>query len=74
MRDKVIEIIKTMRGQAAIDGAMGEKRCSFYLNDYANQLAMAVGSSCSSGEVFDAGSGDMVQCESESPSRAEKET
>jgi len=43
MRDKVIEIIKTMRIQAAIDDAMGEKRCSFYLNDYANQLAAAIG-------------------------------
>lgn len=43
MRDKVIKIIKTMRGQAAIDGALGEKRCSFYLNDYADQLAEAVG-------------------------------
>ena len=43
MRDKVIEIIKTMRGQAAIDDAMGNKRCSFYLNDYANQLAEAIG-------------------------------
>lgn len=43
MRDKVIEIIKTMRGQAAIDNALGEKRCSFYLNDYADQLAAAVG-------------------------------
>lgn len=43
MRDKVIKIIKTMRGQAAIDNALGEKRCSFYLNDYADQLAAAVG-------------------------------
>lgn len=43
MRDKVIEIIKTMRGQAAVDDALGEKRCSFYLNDYANQLATAIG-------------------------------
>lgn len=43
MRDKVIEIIKTMRGQAAIDNALGEKRCSFYLNDYADQLAAAIG-------------------------------
>lgn len=43
MRDKVIEIIKTMRTQAAIDNALGEKRCSFYLNDYADQLAEAVG-------------------------------
>jgi hypothetical protein len=43
MRDKVIEIIRTMRGQAAIDNVMGEERCSFYLNDYANQLAEAIG-------------------------------
>lgn len=42
MRDKIIEIIKTMRGQAAIEDAVGEKRCSFYLNDYAGQLAIAV--------------------------------
>ena len=42
MRSKVIEIIKTMRGQAAIDGASGEQRCSFYLNEYAKQLAEAV--------------------------------
>ena len=43
MRDKVIEIIKIMRAQAAIDDVTGEKRCSFYLNDYAGQLAAAVG-------------------------------
>lgn len=43
MRDKVIEIIKTMRGQAAIEAALGQERCSFYLNDYAGQLAAAVG-------------------------------
>jgi len=43
MRDKVIEIIKTMRGQAAIEAALGQKRCSFYLKDYADQLAAAVG-------------------------------
>lgn len=43
MRDKVIEIIKVMLAQAAIDGALGEKRCSFYLKDYADQLAAAVG-------------------------------
>lgn len=42
MRDKIIEIIKTMRGQAAIDGAIGETRFSFYLNEYADQLAAAV--------------------------------
>ena len=43
MRDKVIEIIKTMRGQAAIDDALGELRCSFYINDFADQLAAAIG-------------------------------
>lgn len=43
MRDKLIEIIKTMRGQAGIEAAMGQKRCSFYLNDYADQLAAAIG-------------------------------
>lgn len=43
MRDKIIEIIKTMRGQAAIEAALGQKRCSFYLNDYAEQLAAAIG-------------------------------
>ena len=43
MKKKIIEIIKTMRGHAAIDDALGEKRCSFYLNDYADQLANAIG-------------------------------
>lgn len=42
MRDKIIRIIKTMRTQAAIDNALGEKRCSFCLNDYADQLAETV--------------------------------
>lgn len=43
MRDKVIEIIKTMHAQAGIEAALGQKRCSLYLNDYANQLAAAIG-------------------------------
>lgn len=43
MKEKIIEIIKTMRGQSAIDDALGEKRCSFYLRDYADQLAKAIG-------------------------------
>ena len=43
MRDKIIEIIKTMREQAAIDDMLGEKRCSVYLNYYAEQLAAAIG-------------------------------
>ena len=42
MKDRIIEIIKTMRGQSAIDDALGEKRCSFYLRDYADQLEKAI--------------------------------
>lgn len=47
MRDKVIEIIRKMRAHAAIEDAIGgafvEKRLSSYLNDYAGQLASAIG-------------------------------
>lgn len=42
MRDKVIEIIKTMCRQVALEAALGQERCAFYLRDYADQLAAAI--------------------------------